>query len=835
MKYEKGQPLMSWLYAGPFLLDVSDRYMDNYVVPFEPYLDLWEEACRAQEASAGKEGGAEEGARMTLFGKETAWRLAHTHEADRQLTWAQFGVYAALLCTMTSARIAVAEPGEYTFTLRHSGSLRMLVNNREAYARQAVGRVDHTETIRVFLNAGENSVTMMLFNVHLHCLNTFQLMMDAPCEIRLSLFPLDESLRQAVERGFDAFYLSEAMLFEGKTQFMRAESVPEQGVFQYALHTADGDVLAAGSVKGADVSIPLITYEDLPGPGAYTVDLSWENDGVRIQGTSLRFQRADFIADVPQTDYAGRKRFLLETFATGEGVNHPRSAIFSQLAAMSCGRYDLLDEQAILRVLDYINDRYDCSDFAMHGVLRFYLKYGRHPAVSNNLRERMKACILGFKYWVDEPGKSLMYTRSENHEMLFYSAEYVAGSAFPLESFPNSNQNGLFHALKGRINAEHWIREKGCYGFTEWHSNTYYEEDMLALLNIYDFGEENGLLRQLAKQLLDLIVLFIASNSQRGVMATTHGRCYEPALMHPSTESMSRINYLLFGQPTRLTNSISIGAVVLADSEYQPIPLGARMAAKETLETRTRMGLFRKSYQHGVVCSTYRTAHYMVSGLVESKANEHGAQVNAGQALLEDDVPVFVTCFADRSPTTRPSYFGGQYIIPRTIAYRNVLAYMSHIPGELGFTHCYFPLDQMDETCSAANWMFARRGGAYIAVYCTAPYTQVTGGIYNRRELLSMAKDVTWLFELGDVDTWNSFEAFVQGICAASIGLEGDSLVYHSPGAGVLRLSWGGGCTHDGMPFAAGDEPMIDNPMVCSAYGSGKIAFAEGGVMDFFA
>ena len=132
---------------------------------------------------------------------------------------------------------------------------------------------------------------------------------------------------------------------------------------------------------------------------------------------------------------------------------------------------------------------------------------------------------------------------------------------------------------------------------------------MLALLNIYDFGEENGLLRQLAKQLLDLIVLFIASNSHHGVMATTHGRCYEPALMHPQTESMSRLNYLLFGRPIRLTKDLSIGAVALADSAYRPLAPGVQMAALETLETHTRMGIYRGSYQHGVVCSTYRTAH----------------------------------------------------------------------------------------------------------------------------------------------------------------------------------------------------------------------------------
>lgn len=831
MHYTKGEPLMRWLYAGPFMLDVSDRYMDNYVVPFEPYTDRWEAACRAQDTC----GGVREGDEATLFGKTYRWRLAHTHEADRQLTWAQFGVYAALLCTMTSARIAVDADGEYGFTLRHSGSVRMLVNGQAVYVHQRVGRVECTEQIRVKLHAGENEVTLLLFNVHLHCLNTFQLTLDAPCTVQLSLLPMEEERRTAVEQGFDAFYLAEAMLFAGRTQRLCAQGVPGEGVFSYTLRAADGDVLAQGSVQGPDIDVTLGTYDALPGAGAYSVELRYEKDGIFLLGPSLSFQRVDFMENVPHTDEAGRRRFLLETFASGEGVNQPRTAIFAQLAAMACGKTELLDEAAIDQTLRYINARYDCADFAMHGVLRFYLKYAHHPAVSEGLRQRMKECILGFKYWVDEPGKSLMYTRSENHEMLFYSAEYVAGMAFPTEEFTNSRQNGLFHALKGRMNAEHWIREKGHYGFTEWHSNTYYEEDMLALLNIYDFGEENGLLRQLARQLLDLIVLFIASNSHHGVMATTHGRCYEPALMHPATESMSRINYLLFGMPRRLTKTLSIGAVALADSAYRPISIGVKMAACETLETRTRMGLFRHSYQQGVVCSTYRTAHYMVSGLVESKAGEHGAQVNAGQALLEDDVPVFVTCFADRSPTTRPSYFGGQYIIPRTIAYRNVLAYLSHIPGELGFTHCYFPQEQMDEVRREGDWLFGRKGGAYIAVYCSAPYTQVKGGAYNQRELLSLEKEVAWLFELGDVDAWGSFDAFVQAVGAASIGLCGDTLTYCSPSVGELRLSQSGACTHGGQPFVEGDVPMIDNPMMHSEYGSGKVAFSTGEVMDFFA
>ena len=40
------EPVLQWIYAGPFTLDVSNRYRDNYIVPASDYTDFWDEARR---------------------------------------------------------------------------------------------------------------------------------------------------------------------------------------------------------------------------------------------------------------------------------------------------------------------------------------------------------------------------------------------------------------------------------------------------------------------------------------------------------------------------------------------------------------------------------------------------------------------------------------------------------------------------------------------------------------------------------------------------------------------------------------------------------------------
>lgn len=830
--YQSHQPLMNWVYAGPFAVDVSDIYTDNYIVPFHPYQAYWDSLIETVAQCTH----VRENAAVTLFGQESTWKYLQTTEADTQLTWARFGRTATLLSTIAQTSLCLDEPAAFSLHIRLNGSAALFVDGAQIWKHQKVGRVELVEDIPLSLPKGEHIFTIAFFNVHLHCLNSVQLTLDIPMRTRTALADLPERVRIAAESCFHSLYLSDAVLLPGKTQFLSGTSFPEVGSVSFQLFSPGHQPLCEGTLTEERPSALLLEGTGDMASGKYTVSTTFTYQNVTVHNADLSFDVFRQLKNLPENAaYSARSHFLMDYYATHEVFDRQIQGAFSEIAKFASGHPERFSEQNIVNTLNYIDQRYDCSDFALHGVLRFYLLYADRPEVSDRLREKIRHTILHFKYWVDEPGRSLMFTRSENHEMLFYSIEYLAGLAFPDSIFANSGQNGLFHALKGRINAEHWIREKSHYGFTEWHSNTYYEEDMLALLDIYDFGEENGLLRQLARQLLDVIVLLVASNSKNGVMATTHGRCYENSLMYPQTEGMSRLNWMMFGKPKVISDSLSIGATALATSGYSLPENAEAIVAEAPLLTISRMGLFRSSGQQGVLCSTYRTRDYLVSGLIESKAGESGAQVQAGQILLGTDLPVFVTCFADRSPTTRPSYFGGQYRIPKTVARKNLLCHIYHITEKIGYTHCYFPQKQFDEVTEKNGWMFGKKGNAYIAVTCTSGFTVTKGGIYDRRELFSASKSGVWILEAGSAKENGSFSEFIDSIANAALHADGAEAVYESPSQGKVSLSWDTPCKIEEKPVRYSDGPLIDNKYVHSEFGSGKYLLQSGFVLDFFA
>ena len=78
----------------------------------------------------------------------------------------------------------------------------------------------------------------------------------------------------------------------------------------------------------------------------------------------------------------------------------------------------------------------------------FWERDSRQRQLSPEINALMKDTVLGFKYWVDEPGDTVMYMGSENHRLLFHVAEWMAGLLFPTEEFTNSRQNGLFHSQR---------------------------------------------------------------------------------------------------------------------------------------------------------------------------------------------------------------------------------------------------------------------------------------------------------------------------------------------------------------------------------------------------
>lgn len=827
--------IREWLYAGPFDREVSELYQDNYIVPAEPYRELIEEAVAKLRNMQPAEG-----AEAELFGQKLCWRLMRNDPSEHKMTWARFDVHARMLVTYAFTRLQAPKAGQYSFRIHLTGSAVMVVNGEEVFSCCRLGRTEGEADLELALREGENEVLLLLYNVHLHCTNSFSLYTCGELVPKLPLL-LDNRNRQQLEAELAGFHLRNSVVSgQEPVTLYWDKPVASTGIYVIGIHRAyrgvQGETILHKAVRlGASPalrSLELLAADALPDTGEYSITVDYEAEsGERISGILLPVKRSDSLKPIPpEADYRERGRYLLEQMAVMKTM--ARTAVYAELAKMELGRWDEVDSGRIGQTLDYINARYDCADFSLHGVLRMYCLHGKNSRMSPELRQRMEACILGFKYGTEEKGRSMMFTRSENHEMLFYSAEYVAGLLFPDEVFQASGQNGLFHALRGRLNAERWIREKGTYGFTEWHSNTYFEEDMLALLTVTDFGEETAYIRILARQLLDMIVAILATHTSRGIMGTTHGRSYEETVIYPQLEAIGAINGLLFGQPGQPVSKLSIGCIALASSPYSPDGEWEAVAAvAEPLYTRSCMGLFPHHDMEGVNCAVYRTRDYMVSGMVDSRKGRPGAQVHAGQVLLDGSVPVFVTCFDNKSATTRPSYWGGQYRIPRMFACRQVLAYIYRLEEGPGYTHAYFPFARMDETAEAGAWLFGRKGEAYVALYSLMPYTVTRQGEEKDRELLCMEKSNIWLLEAGSREEWGSFARFMEAVAAARLtGTPGGGLHYESPSIGKVFLDYDADCVLNGEAFPApGGYPLIDNPYAYGEYGSGLVELRLGG------
>ena len=69
------------------------------------------------------------------------------------------------------------------------------------------------------------------------------------------------------------------------------------------------------------------------------------------------------------------------------------------------------------------------------------------------------------------------------------------------------------------------LRWRARFGFSEWLSNCYIDEDLLGLVNLYDFAEDAEI-RQTAGKFIDMLLFEMALHSYRGVMGCTHGRTY---------------------------------------------------------------------------------------------------------------------------------------------------------------------------------------------------------------------------------------------------------------------------------------------------------------------
>ncbi len=172
-----------------------------------------------------------------------------------------------------------------------------------------------------------------------------------------------------------------------------------------------------------------------------------------------------------------------------------------------------------------LTDRTDCADFSAIRVITTLYLNKQKQFLSRDQYERLKRLILGFKYWYDEPGGDTMIFWTENHQMLFHVIEYLSGQMFPGEIFTNNGKNGRWHSEHARSRIMTWLERRARWGFSEWDSNVYYNEDLGAVLNLAQFADDKVVARS-AAIVADLMFFDMVVDLQHGVYGTSHGRAY---------------------------------------------------------------------------------------------------------------------------------------------------------------------------------------------------------------------------------------------------------------------------------------------------------------------
>ena len=131
----------------------------------------------------------------------------------------------------------------------------------------------------------------------------------------------------------------------------------------------------------------------------------------------------------------------------------------------------------------------DTSDFDLTYLMNLW--YGYRDLLPADVRAATEAHFKSFKYWYTDPQPAGVvdqrYYWSENHRLLYHADEYLAGQAFPNDVFATDGHTGAWHRDRAHGLIDKWLTEKARFGFTEWHSDVYYQKTFDALLTIVEW------------------------------------------------------------------------------------------------------------------------------------------------------------------------------------------------------------------------------------------------------------------------------------------------------------------------------------------------------------
>jgi hypothetical protein len=239
----------------------------------------------------------------------------------------------------------------------------------------------------------------------------------------------------------------------------------------------------------------------------------------------------------------------------------------------------------------------DTRDFDGLYLLNVLLGYRDDPVLAPGLIDRVEAALIAFKFWYTEPTPAGMldnsYYWTENHEAIYHTIEYLMGQQYPDRIFPSDGKSGREHLAHARALLLRWFDLRARFGFSEWHSNVYYQKDFTPMLTLAEYADDPEI-RSRAAMVVDILLFDMAMHTYRGAFGVTHGRSYKKDKMTSLDDDTWDGVKLLFDETEYPYQSISApDAVLLTRARHYQLPEAILRAAKTsaTFVDRERMGI----------------------------------------------------------------------------------------------------------------------------------------------------------------------------------------------------------------------------------------------------
>ncbi|MBO8191518.1 hypothetical protein ITI46_07410 [Streptomyces oryzae] len=772
------------------------------------------------------------------------WRRVHT-PADGLVDWSEFCFTPEYRTALAACVLEVDQAEWRTLRLAATGPVLLFVNGELVGESGTVTYMEPAEqAVRVWLPSGTSTVVVASWQVAFReCRHVVRLRVDGlPVRVVVPGEGACEHTGAVAERILDAVGVPRGGTTSGEVEITGPEGA--------ALRVDVAGRTRRIRLTGGRATVRLDDGEHDEGPDSGhdgdhgTGSASMLSTGTTVLRIAMDDERSPVYREFPVAVLPRSYR------AAPEGPLAERRAEFLRHAARADGTAGELARaladpayrvtaSGVSHALWMIDNRADCADFEAVGLLHLW---HRIPADrwEAGLRTRVRDAILGFKFWIDQPGLDAMCYFTENHQLVWHTAELLWGSELAGDTFGNTGWTGAQHAAHARGMAIAWMRRKLAGGFSEFDSNAYLAIDLLALVTLVEFAKDEAVV-QLAAGVADRVLFSLAANSWRGIHGCAHGRSYVSTLRSSRLEETAPIMWVCFG--TGALNDAVLPAAAVATAVRYRMPDAIREAAHHLPERWWGRQSYRGEYRptHDLLARPYasdlticKTPDAMLSCVSDYRPGLPGLQEHIWGATLGPETQVYVTHAPNTStsPSARPNAWAGNRILPRARQHEATVLALYRIPGDdaMGYTHAWFPVAEFDEWLQYGVWTVGRKGDGYVALATEGGALLTDTGPEALQELRPKGPGTAWVCTIGRRALHGELGDFARALATPRFGP--GRVGFRTPEGTELDLSWDGPFTVDGRPADLAEDgtvapvPQLDNPCARLEFGDRTLTIA---------